>query len=98
MYKWLRFRGSCVLPQYPEFGKWTIVSANSARYSPGMSVDPGTTLSVECQNRYKLDGQKAVFCDNGKWSSDIRRCLSNYNNSKFILIYMISLQKCVNLE
>ncbi|KAJ3665177.1 hypothetical protein Zmor_000686 [Zophobas morio] len=68
-------KGSCVLPQYPEFGKWTIVSANSARYSPGMSVDPGTTLSVECQNRYKLDGQKAVFCDNGKWSSDIRRCL-----------------------
>ncbi|KAJ3665180.1 hypothetical protein Zmor_000688 [Zophobas morio] len=68
-------KGSCVLPQYPEFGKWAIVSANAARYSPGMSVNPGTTLRVECQNRYKLDGQKAVFCDNGTWSSEIGRCL-----------------------
>ncbi|KAJ3665179.1 hypothetical protein Zmor_000687 [Zophobas morio] len=68
-------KGSCVLPQFPEFGKWTIVSPNSARFSPGMPVDTGTILEVECQDRYKSDGQKVVYCNNGTWSSNIARCL-----------------------
>ncbi|XP_044259079.1 uncharacterized protein LOC123007726 [Tribolium madens] len=66
-------KSGCVLPKHPDFGKWSLLAPSSL--SPGMSVSVGTLLQVTCQNKYKLDGNSIILCDEGHWSSEIGKCL-----------------------
>ncbi|KAJ3653972.1 hypothetical protein Zmor_013190 [Zophobas morio] len=64
----------CILPNHPDFGKWT-VSGSTRVLQPGMSVDAGTDLKLECNEGFKTVGQMVVHCVNNRWSSGLGRCL-----------------------
>ncbi|KAJ8955189.1 hypothetical protein NQ318_009085 [Aromia moschata] len=51
----------CVLPPYPENGKWTVENEHK---KPGDVVSSDTFLSVSCNSAYKLSNDKATIkCD-----------------------------------
>jgi secreted trypsin-like serine protease len=75
-------RTSCILPEHPKFGSWLIYFGfSSSKFSPGMSVEEGTVLQVKCLDKYKLDGNSVILCENGKWNSEVGTCLKTCSSS-----------------
>jgi hypothetical protein len=69
------FRSRCVLPEHPNFGRW---STENGSLLPGMSVLAGTTLDVECDDGYVVDGNNRTSCQDQKWTPTVGTCSSNF--------------------
>jgi hypothetical protein len=69
------FRSRCVLPEHPNFGRW---STENGSLLPGMSVPAGTTLDVECDDGYVVDGNNRTSCQDQKWTPTVGTCSSNF--------------------
>ncbi|XP_063918253.1 clotting factor C-like isoform X2 [Zophobas morio] len=65
---------SCVLPQHPQFGNWTIYNSLS-QLLPGTLVPEQTVLETSCQKGFKLDGEDITACIRGTWKPKIGQCL-----------------------
>ncbi|XP_052754490.1 modular serine protease-like isoform X2 [Galleria mellonella] len=59
--------GACVLPPYPENGRYTVT--NAPNQSPGQSSDL-YLLNVTCEKGYRVFGESNVYCFQGFWSVD----------------------------
>ncbi|KAM3956868.1 modular serine protease-like [Aphomia sociella] len=60
-------QGLCILPQYPENGRYTV--ANSPNASPGQSSDL-YVLNVTCNEGYRILGDWSVYCFQGFWNPE----------------------------
>lgn len=66
--------GGCVLPQYPEHGRWVI--RGGAKAAAGTRVGYSTILTFECDFRYKLSSENnLIACIEGGWSTIPPTCL-----------------------
>ncbi|XP_063908340.1 mannan-binding lectin serine protease 1-like [Zophobas morio] len=66
---------SCILPDHPTFGNWSIFGPSPNHFIPGMLVSSGTVLKIQCNPNYILRGNITLFCNNGFWSSSVGQCL-----------------------
>lgn len=72
---------SCTTPEQPRHGQWTPHTCqheDQCKSQQGISMEPGSQLIFTCDDGFKIEGSKDVFCSlKGKWST-IPRCLGSF--------------------
>ncbi|XP_026318818.1 vitellogenin receptor-like, partial [Hyposmocoma kahamanoa] len=63
--------GNCVLPPYPENGRYTVGGVPQA--SPGQSFN-SFQLNVSCNPGYNVIGNSTAFCIGGSWFTALPQC------------------------
>ncbi|CAH1099929.1 unnamed protein product [Psylliodes chrysocephalus] len=67
--------GECILPSYPQNGKWVITGGSEA--SPGSTVPTNSTISFSCNDPYKVSGDYSkIICLGKDWNLPPPECLS----------------------
>ncbi|XP_073964032.1 clotting factor C-like [Choristoneura fumiferana] len=64
-------RDRCILPQYPDHGRYTVPTNNNSR--PGDHFET-VSLSYECDAGYELLGHNIVTCHRGSWAPNFPTC------------------------
>lgn len=92
------FSDTCVLPQYPEFGRWIIFDSNvsDSNNFPGKSVNLDTIIEMQCPENFALEGEIFLICEKNGWSSKIGKCISKWYPKHFKMVYLDILQLANN--
>jgi hypothetical protein len=64
----------CVLPAYPDSGRWIPVGNSSESLYPGDSVGNFTVLKLECDKGHVLIGEMFLLCNNDIWMQKMGKC------------------------
>ncbi|XP_068625766.1 uncharacterized protein [Battus philenor] len=62
----------CVLPEYPENGKYT--AGKNLDVMPGEKYS-NVYINVTCDTGYRVNGESGLFCFEGYWSKEMPKCI-----------------------